>query len=258
MKTLKDIQQGLQDSLIGKDQGIVDILVEPENMSVEDRLQVYQDDYYLRLFHALKDDYACVAEWLGDETFNLIIADYLEAYPSTTYTIREIGYDFPKFLNEKEAEPALIELAEFERAMIVSLFAKDAEALNLDALGKIPPDQWGDLIITLHPSVQRLMCDYNTLDYWLVHDNKKPIESKTLETPVLNLIWRKGIEAYFRALTLEQTVLITAIAEGEVFSDLCEQMLQYFSEEEVVQWVASALQMWISDGVFSGADSCQK
>ncbi len=250
--TLKEIQQALQDSLMGKDQQISDIIVEPRGMTVEDRLRVYHNDYYLRLLDALKDDYACLHKHIGDDQFNAIISDYLEAYPSTTFSIREIGLNLPKFLTEQEANPALVELAKFESTMILSLFSKDANILDMDTLGNIPPEQWGELKLNLHPSLRMLNCQYNTLDFWLAYDNNKPIESVLLDEPTLNLVWRYENEAYFRSLAAEQAILIHAIAAGEIFSDLCEKMLEYFDEEEVVQWVAGALQTWISDGIFSG------
>ena len=252
MKTLKEIQQGLQDSLTGKDQRISDIIVEPEGMTVEDRLRVYHNDYYLRLLDALKDDYDCLSQHIGDEQFNLIVGDYLNTYPSTTFTIREIGLDLPKFLKERETDPALVELAEFEAAMIISLFSKDADILDLETLGKIPPEQWGELKLNLHPSLRTLHCQYNILDFWLAYDEEKPIELMLLDEPVLVLVWRYENEAYFRSLTSEQAILFNSIADGEIFADLCETMLEHFDEEEVVQWVAGTLQAWIGDGIFSG------
>ena len=103
MKTLKEIQKGLQDSLTGKDQRIADIIVAPKKMTAEDRLQVYHNDYYLRLLESLKGDYECLCHHIGDERFNALISDYLNAYPSTSYTIREVGLAFPQFLKEKKS-----------------------------------------------------------------------------------------------------------------------------------------------------------
>ena len=56
-------------------------------------------------------------------------------------------------------------------------------------------------------------------------------------------------------MSKEQAILIQAIVNGEIFSDLCEKMLEYFDEEAVVPWIADALQMWITDGIFSGANT---
>lgn len=252
MKTLKEIQQGLQDALMGKDQRIANLVVESKEMTAKDRLLVYYKDYYLRLLHALQDDFVCLYKQVGDERFNIIVSDYLDAYPSKSYTIREIGSDFPTFLKEKGMEPELVELAEFEWTLIQSLFSADPEVLTMESLAKIPPDHWGSMILHPHPSFRMRLDSYNTLELWQALDNEKQIKSKLLDEPACNLIWRYKNEIYFRSLTAEQAILMRAITDGEIFSDLCEKMLEYSDEDAVVQWVAGALQTWINNGMFSG------
>lgn len=252
MKTLKEIQQALQDSLTGKDQRIANMVVESKEMTAEDRLTVYYRDYYLRLLHALQDDYAGFYRRVGDERFDVMVRDYLDAYPPKSFTIREIGRDFPTFLKEKGVEPEWVELAEFEWTMMESLFSADLEVLTMETLSKIPPDDWSSMILHLHPSFRKRSDAYNTLELWKALDNKKQIESKLLDASVCNVIWRFENEIYFQSLTTEQAILIHAIAEGEIFSDLCEKMLDYFDEDAVVQWVAAALQTWVNEGIFSG------
>jgi len=160
--------------------------------------------------------------------------------------------DLPTFLKETKADPALVELAEFEAKMIISLFSKDADTLDLETLSKIPPEQWSELKLDLHPSVKTLTCHHNTLDFWSAYVDEKPIDLTLLDEPRKTLIWRYDNGAYFQSLSPEQAVLFNGIASGEIFSDLCEGMLAHFDEDEVVQWVAGTLQAWINDGIFTG------
>jgi hypothetical protein len=183
-----------------------------------------------------------------------MIRDYLNAYPSHHFSVRPLGRHVAKFLkNTPSCDPCFAELAEFEWALNKALFAKDEERLTMATLSAIAPEQWGQMLLRLHPSVQTMRSAYNTTERWqAVNNEQEDIASVLLDSPLYLLIWQRDYEAYFCGITSEQQCLIRAIDQSEPFAVLCETMLEYFTEEEVVPWVANTLHQWVDAGIFSG------
>lgn len=251
MTKLRDIQLAFQNSLQKQDDSVAHYIAKPPNMKATDRLQVYYNDYFFRLRDSLKDNFEITCKLLGDDVFESCVKAYLDAHPSTTYTLRDVGFSFSGFLQYCNEEPKIVEMACFEYEIIHALYSVDAKVLTLEALSAIAPEEWASLKLVLHPSVCQLICHYNTLNLWLALDNEEDILSGKLDEPVMNLIWRYDQRAYFRTTSLEETALFRAIEFGLVFPDLCEKMLEYFDEDSVVEWIAGVLQTWINDGFFS-------
>lgn len=65
-----------------------------------ERLQVYANAYYARLVECLREEFPAVAHALGMETFDAFAFAYLQAYPSTSYTLANLGRSFPRYLQE--------------------------------------------------------------------------------------------------------------------------------------------------------------
>jgi len=254
MKTLKEIQEGMQAFVLERDQAITADVISKPNIAEIDRLSIYRNAYYLRLCEILREDYAVLHNIMGDNAFHAMVQDYLDAFPSHHFSVQQVGKNLAKFLkNTEHCDSSYSELAEFEWAIHEALYARDADVLTLDDLSQLPPEKWAEMKLSLHPSVQLLTCRFNTMERWQSNNQDEgDSPSEQLTEVRCQLIWRHEREAYFYALTAEQSYLIHAIAKGESFGDLCETMLKYFDEEEVVQWVANTLQVWLQEGVFSG------
>ncbi|MCC7420020.1 MAG: putative DNA-binding domain-containing protein [Planctomycetaceae bacterium] len=131
-----------------------------QRLSAADRLNVYANAYYARLLECLQSDYPALRRALGDEIFNQFVLEYLQSYPSQSYTLSELGARFPQFLAETQPseEPGsppswpefLIDLARLERAYAEVFDGPGSEGqppLRLDDLAALPPDQWGEVVL---------------------------------------------------------------------------------------------------------------
>lgn len=54
MKTLKELQEGMQAFVLEKNTDVAEDIIKPENMDSVARLQVYRNAYYLRLIEILE------------------------------------------------------------------------------------------------------------------------------------------------------------------------------------------------------------
>ena len=94
-------------------------------LTAVERLAIYGSAYYGRLLECLREEFPATAHALGEETFDAFAAAYLQNYPSRSYTLTQLGKNFPSFLVETrpEREPGepevswpefLADLARFE------------------------------------------------------------------------------------------------------------------------------------------------
>lgn len=68
------------------------------------RLHVYGQAYFARLIECLEGEFPAVKHVLGEETFRSFALSYLHERPSTSYTLSELGRQYPDFL--KTTRPA--------------------------------------------------------------------------------------------------------------------------------------------------------
>ncbi len=99
----------------------------PEVSGVE-RIQIYARGYVLRLMECLRADYPVLRSLMGEEVFDMFAQAYLGSLPSSSYSLYDLGYHFPDFLEasrprdngdtaEQQSQFGLpIELARLERA----------------------------------------------------------------------------------------------------------------------------------------------
>ncbi|HYF98123.1 MAG TPA: DNA-binding domain-containing protein, partial [Coxiellaceae bacterium] len=79
---LVELQKCFQESVLQQKTLPRACLHEPPSGSSEERLQIYQDAYYLRLIGHLKSKYSALQKALGVEDFNKLVVNYLKKYPS--------------------------------------------------------------------------------------------------------------------------------------------------------------------------------
>jgi len=246
---LKNLQKSFQDALMGKNNEVTRF-IKPANMTASDRIKVYQDDYFFRLRDSLEEDYPALHFYLGNIFFEEVVRKYLNEFPPDNFSMREVGFNLPKFLNNHHEDHKTTELSEFESKIIESLYSKNIKLLNLCSLKKIPLEKWPGLVFRVQLSLKAIQCHYNTLEYIVSVNASDPCALECLPKPIETLIWRFEGEVYFRGLSEEESALFSYLQEGISFAELCEKMLFFFDEREVVPWVSSLLQVWVNEGIF--------
>src|SRR5258706_5638387 len=71
-----------------------------KNLSAEERLGIYANAYYARLLECLRESFPVLCKALGRELFDEFAFDYLQRFPSTSYTLSRLGDRFAEFLEE--------------------------------------------------------------------------------------------------------------------------------------------------------------
>src|SRR5258707_520194 len=76
------------------------VLTRSQALSGVERLAIYSSAYYARLLECLREEFAVLRHALDDEVFNAFAVDYIRTYPPGSYTLCQLGANFPRFLSE--------------------------------------------------------------------------------------------------------------------------------------------------------------
>ena len=75
------------------------------NLTAAERLGIYANAYYARLLECLGAYFPILQKTLSEEVFTGFAFEYLQHYPSKSYTLDRLGESFARFLEETRPEP---------------------------------------------------------------------------------------------------------------------------------------------------------
>jgi hypothetical protein len=250
MDTLRKLQHEFLGYLLDNTAvGIVQRIESTPRRSAEQRMALYGNAYLLRLKEALGTDYERLHAYLGDELFDNLLTQYIEHYPSHHPSLRYFGRHMVELIQRLESFsqlPEVAEIARIEQAFGNSFDTADCDCVSIDELARLPPAAWVNLVLRFHGAVQLLPQRYNSFQIWraLARDETPP--QKTAENSTW-LIWRQDLVSRYRALESAEQAALSAMLAGTTFADLCELLLDYFSEQETPARAVGYLQQWIND-----------
>lgn len=169
MSPLHDLQDDFRAFLLRGDGQMLQRVSGTAKVGAPIRLAIYYDAYRLRLLEALDSNYPVLHAWIGDEEFDKLGLAYLEAHPSTHFSIRYFGHRLAEYLataEEYRDKPYLQEMTSLEWAMSETFDAVDSPLVRLDDMATIPPDAWPEMRLRFHASLHRLDLSWNVPIIW--------------------------------------------------------------------------------------------
>ncbi len=134
-------------------------------LAPDERLEIYNRQYWFRLLDCLYDDYPGLRALWGERRFLRLARAYLQATPSRSWALRDLGQRLERYLRTLRTDPAwagdrleaAIEMARFEWAQIVAFDALALPPLAVADLANTPP---GELRLRLQPHLTLLELRY--------------------------------------------------------------------------------------------------
>ena len=250
---LRTLQQQFQSYILRRDEYVVRRIEGTRRVDTRTRLGIYAEAYRLRLLEALRVDFPALHTLAGDDGFERIGRAYIDACSSEHYSIRYFGRQMSAFLAHDKRfrdTPVLAEMAAFEWALGLSFDAADDVSVAVEAVGAIPGEAWPDLRLCLHPSVQRLALRWNIPGLWkAIQEEQAPQPPAVADQPQAWVIWRSGLQNYFRSVPVDEARALDALGEGQCFAELCAGLCEWIEEEQVGAHAAQLLRRWVSDGL---------
>lgn len=249
--SLGKLQNDFQDYILGRSERVIARVDSTPSVSAAQRLDIYHTAYRLRLIELLMDTYERVVPYIGEESFESAALAYIERYPPSARSVRDYGANFPQFLaGYFERDPDVSELAAMDKQLRDTFDATDGEALAIDDVAALKPEEWENVTFKLHPTVSFQTFNWNTIAIWQSLSNEEtPPSAVENNTPVFCLFWRKDLQPHFRSFSKEENVALQAIAEGKTFGNSCELLAEAFPELDVTSHMAAWLRTWLRDGI---------
>ncbi|KAA0950599.1 MULTISPECIES: DNA-binding domain-containing protein [unclassified Pseudomonas] len=253
---LIDWQQAFEQHLLSEpsaSSGFNATLMGGPTLDVETGLAIYHNAYLARLQEVMRGDFPAVWHWLGDEEFAALVAAYISRYPSAHFSLRWLGQRFERFIGEHlvaEQSAPLVELARLEWAFTLAFDAPEGEPLTVSDMAALAPEEWPGLQVELAPSVQQVLCRFNSLGIWRsVKDQTGFPGSQELPLAEVCLVWRDRHVCRYRSLKPAQACALAAMVTiGWNFSELCAELAVSYQEGAPLQAV-TWLKQWVQDGL---------
>ncbi|WP_020167457.1 MULTISPECIES: HvfC/BufC N-terminal domain-containing protein [Methylotenera] len=253
MSRLAQLQADFQAYLMDEDKGAAfkNCIVDDAKVGVKRRLSIYADAYRLRIIEALANSYPKLKALLGDDLFDATARSYIDAHPSTYRNMRWVGDKMQMHLiHSLPQHPIAAEMAAFEWALGLAFDAKDTPVLQLQDLAAIPPEDWAELPLVFHPSVQWLPLKWNVLLVWqALNADETPPTPTQINEPCL--VWRSESSSHYQSLDESEDKAIKLVATGATFGELCECLQSIYSEQEAMIKAAQYLSSWLNNGLMA-------
>jgi hypothetical protein len=208
---------------------LVSWIAAPDEESACERLDVYANMYFFRLLEALEQHVPKVAQLLGPQVFDDLVASYLAAHPSTNPSLRHLAAALPDFLTGHQValdRPDLPDLARLELTRNDVFDGPDSPTLDAASLATIAPESWPALRFELAPTVRWLRLRASAVATWRALAEQAPIPEPTSEQSGC-VVWRSRVpgsedQVWHRAATLTEVIALDAVAAGASFDRICE------------------------------------
>jgi hypothetical protein len=169
MSALPELQARFAASLLGEDATGVAGAIAADGLAPAARVQVYRNHVLTSLTEALEATYPVVCRLVDRRFFGFAADSYIRQRPPSNPCLFEYGATFPQFLEifpPCAGYPYLADVARLEWAMNAALHAEDATPLTPAALGAVPPEDLGRLVVTTDPSATWLRSPWPVDRIW--------------------------------------------------------------------------------------------
>ena len=232
-----------------------------EGKPARDRIMIYARGYVLRLMECLQAEYPILQNLLGEELFDSFASQYLVHLPSHSFTLFDLGKQFPDYLNASrpqlsEEDPLReqfefpVDIARFERAKSEVYKNKGIEELQKHAENK-PFDFLflGMNPIVVSPCLRLLELKFPVLDFV-----KSVEKGEYPPIPVARKNWVAVSRTNYRVnateIELWQWYYLQSLEKGSTQEEAIKQCSILC--EKPVESIRAELMLWIPIAIHHG------
>lgn len=247
-------------------QDVESVITRSRALTSIERLQVYGNAYYARLLECLREEFPALVHAVGEETFSGFAFGYLQQYPSTSYTLANLGREFPRYLSETrpatakpDGEPDwadfLIDLARLERTY-AEVFdgpgGEDGQLLQPGDLAGISPERWTQARLVPVESLRLLELSFPVHEYATAVRKQDEQPAVPQPSPTYLVVGRRNYIVRRQAVTLPEFTVLQAIAAGRRVEEAIEALANALPDDANLEFLASDLQRWFRNWAAAG------
>jgi hypothetical protein len=244
-----------------------------KNLTAEERLGIYANAYYARLLECLRESFPVLCRALGRELFDEFAFDFLQKYPSTSYTLSRLGDRFADFLEETRPDKGnaevdwpdfLIDLARLEWTIEQVFDGPGVEGeslLSAAELGRIDPEAFGEARITCVPCLRLLKFHYPVNEYYSAARRlSESQESPAPPEPGAQFLALTRRDYVVRRIVLSseaEHALLAGLASGRTVNEALAQAAECWTGDaaELARGIRAWFTQWSGAGLFWRIDA---
>ncbi len=251
-----------------------DDLIKPnDRLSSFERLEIYNRQYWFRLYSSFEEDFPGLMAVIGRKKFDALTRAYLTDFPSSSFSLRNLGSHLEEWLNAhvEYIEPRrnlALDMVRLEWAHIEVFDSASDALIDADDLAEIhdgsllhlqpylrvlevryPVD---DLIIELRS--ESGSSDASSNNATIARKRKRAHHVAAMEPEEIYLaLHRYENSVYYKRLSKEDYRLLGALMAGEPIGKAIETAFEdsAIPEDERAQFLQTAFQTWSSLGWFT-------
>jgi hypothetical protein len=242
------------------------------NLTAAERLGIYANAYYARLLECLAAFFPLLQKALGEEVFEGFAFEYLQHYPSQSYTLDRLGENFARFLEETRPEPEagdepgalgwpdfLIDLTLFEWNLNQVFDGPGVEGktlLTAEALQSFPAERFAEARLVPVPCLRLLAFRFPVNAYFTASRHAEEGDPPPIPDPApehLALSRRDWVVRRF-PLTAAQYALLERIVAGDPVGVAIAAAAEVagLDDEALAAELQSWFRLWVAEGFFQG------
>ena len=174
MSALNDDLSGFACAIVRGDPPSPLITMIYQNYSIDVAIEVYRNNYRGNLHDTLAGAYPVIEQLVGKDFFRHMTRQYIEQHLSSSGNLHHYGAEMASFVAAFEPAQELVylpDVAALEWACHCAYFADDAATLDISNLAQIPPEQYPDLILRVHPASYLVRSRYPISAIWHAHQH---------------------------------------------------------------------------------------
>lgn len=231
-------------------------------VSAIEQLEIYRRQFWLRHTDSLVEDFPGVGRILGQAQWERLVEEYLDAYPPSSPSLRDLGRHLGSFAASRDwlAGRALVaDMAALEWALIEAFDASAHPPLDPQALAAVPEHAWARARFAPHPTLRLLALRYPVLG--LLRDAMAavrrgepareplaPVEPR----PTFIAVYRKDLVVRHVELAALDHALLSRLCRGEELEKACEETAreQRLGLDVLSERLMGLFRDWASRGYF--------
>lgn len=246
----------------GRELAEIDSIIAPnDKLSAFERLEVYNRQYWFRLFEALDMDFPALTKLLGNDQFRNLAEAYLSAHPSASYTLRNLGNRMVEFLAANpqlagEHPEAAIDVAKLEWAYVEAFDAAELQAAKPEELAAAGEKARLRLqphiqLVELRTAVDEFTAKSHGNDFGRRDKQYRRLGKhrfKRLAETFTVAVYRKNDQVAQLPLEPEAAILLKELAAGKALGEALEAA--FIHSSAAPESIAPRVQQWFA--VWSG------
>lgn len=238
-----------------------EVILPSPTLTPTKRVGIYHGMYLLRMEEALAGDYTALKHFLGDDGFFGLVRDYVQIFPSRSYSLNRLGDHLPEYIKSGagiKRQDFCYDLARLESAIAQVFDAPETPPLTEAAIAAVPAEAWETS--RLDPvAAFRLLAFRYPVDAYLqsVRDDNHDHPKARLRASWV-AVYRRSYGVYRLELTRAAHDLLHALVEGTPLGEAVATALRRGgrrapTEQELFRWFRE----WVSGGVFRSVTAAQ-